>query len=66
MKHINHLLVTIVACAIAFSIQAQRTGEFMTVAAPEIPESINFCGDKVSFDRIDMAECLDRELTGTI
>lgn len=66
MKYINILLVTIVACATAFSTQAQRAGEFMTVAAPEIPASINFCGDHVSFDRIDMAERLDREMTSVI
>ena len=66
MKYINILLVTLVACATAFSTQAQRMGEFMPVAAPEIPESINFCGDHVSFDRIDMAERLDREMTSVI
>ncbi len=66
MKYINILLVTIVACATSFSTQAQRAGEFMTVAAPEIPASINFCGDHVSFDRIDMAERLDREMTSVI
>ena len=66
MKYINILLVTLIACVAAFSSQAQRTGEFMTVAAPVIPESINFCGDHVSFDRIDMAERLDREMTAVI
>ena len=66
MKYLNILFVAIVACATAFSINAQRVGEFMTVAAPEIPESINFCGDNVSFDRIDMAERLDREMTSVI
>lgn len=66
MKYINILLVTLVAWATAFSTQAQRVGEFMPVAAPEIPESINFCGDHVSFDRIDMAERLDREMTSVI
>jgi len=66
MKCLNILLVTIVACATAFSTQAQRVNDFMTVASPDIPESIKFCGDHVSFDRIDMAERLDRELTSVI
>ncbi|MBR6489693.1 MAG: transglycosylase SLT domain-containing protein, partial [Muribaculaceae bacterium] len=66
MKYINILLVTIVACATVFSIQAQRGVEFMTVASPDIPEAVNFCGDHVSFDRIDMAERIDREMTTVI
>lgn len=66
MKYLNILLVTIVVCATSFVTNAQRTGEFMTVASPDIPEAINFCGDHVSFDRIDMAERLDRELTSVI
>lgn len=66
MKYLNILLVTIVACATVFSAQARPEGEFMEVAVPEIPESITFCGDHVSFDRIDMAERLDREMTSVI
>ncbi|MBR5030450.1 MAG: lytic transglycosylase domain-containing protein [Muribaculaceae bacterium] len=64
MKYINILLVTIVACATTFSINAQH--DFMTVAAPDVPEAISFCGDHVSFDRIDMAERIDREMTTVI
>ncbi|MBQ5408987.1 MAG: lytic transglycosylase domain-containing protein, partial [Muribaculaceae bacterium] len=46
---------------------AQRLSDgFMTVASPDVPASINFCGDHISFDRIDMAERLDRELITTI
>lgn len=39
---------------------------FSTTASPDIPTSVNFAGEKVSFDRLDMAERLDRELTGII
>ena len=39
---------------------------FSTTASPDIPSSVTFAGEKVSFDRLDMAERLDRELTGVI
>ena len=39
---------------------------FSTTASPDIPMSVTFAGEKVSFDRLDMAERLDRELTGII
>ena len=61
------MLAIAIAGAVAMGVKAQRVGDgFMTVSAPDVPASINFCGDHVSFDRIDMAERLDRELTATI
>ena len=39
---------------------------FGVTASPDIPSSMVFAGEKVSFDRLDMAERLDRELTGII
>lgn len=36
---------------------------FAIVENPQIPTSMTFAGDKVDFDRIDMYERLDRELT---
>ena len=39
---------------------------FSATASPDIPMSVTFAGEKVSFDRLDMAERLDRELTGVI
>ena len=39
---------------------------FSTTASPDIPGSVTFAGEKISFDRLDMAERLDRELTGVI
>jgi hypothetical protein len=59
--------LTLLLCAAAFNAGAQRINDgFLSVTIPDVPQSINFCGDKVSFDRIDMAERLDRELTATI
>jgi len=39
---------------------------FSVTASPDIPMSVTFAGEKISFDRLDMAERLDRELTGII
>lgn len=39
---------------------------FSTTASPDIPTSVTFAGENVSFDRLDMAERLDRELTSVI
>ena len=39
---------------------------YAAVILPEMPISMMFCGDTIDFDRIDMAERLDRELTTTI
>lgn len=64
-KHI--FAIALFLCATVFYAGAQRVNDgYIAVTCPDIPQSINFCGDKVDFDRIDMAERLDRELTGTI
>ena len=64
-KHI--FAIALFVCATVFYAGAQRVNDgYIAVTCPDIPQSINFCGDKVDFDRIDMAERLDRELTGTI
>lgn len=39
---------------------------FNVTANPDIPSSITFAGEKLDFDRLDMAERLDRELTSII
>ena len=39
---------------------------FGVTASPDIPMSVTFAGEKISFDRLDMAERLDRELTSII
>ncbi len=64
-KHI--FAIALFVCATVFYAGAQRVNDgYIAVTCPDFPQSINFCGDKVDFDRIDMAERLDRELTGTI
>lgn len=68
MRITRHIFaIALFVCATAFYAGAQRVNDgYIAVTCPDIPQSINFCGDKVDFDRIDMAERLDRELTGTI
>lgn len=68
MKFSKHLLAIITIASLTSGMaMAQPSNEgFLPVTVPELPMSIDFCGDKISFDRIDMAERLDRELTGTI
>ncbi len=68
MTFLRNIIATSIVCMafVATNAQSYNNSQFMTVAAPDIPAEINFCGDKVSFDRIDMAERLDRELTATI
>ncbi len=44
----------------------QHGAVFTTTANPDIPSSINLCGDEISLDRLDMAERLDRELTAVV
>ncbi len=38
----------------------------LTVVVPEVPTSVSFAGKTISFDRVDMAERLDRELTAIV
>lgn len=68
MRITRHIFaIALFVCATVFYAGAQRVNDgYIAVTCPDIPQSINFCGDKVDFDRIDMAERLDRELTGTI
>ena len=69
-------LIGVMALMASVSMQAQLKREysqpqtsspvFGTTASPDIPTSVTFAGEKISFDRLDMAERLDRELTGII
>lgn len=43
--------------------QANSPAELPTVISPPIPKSLDFAGDHFDFDRTDMYERLDRELT---
>lgn len=49
-----------------YSKPSSESPVFSTTASPDIPMSVTFAGETVSFDRLDMAERLDRELTGVI
>ncbi len=60
---ISVIFLTSINC---FSSSQHKNEKYAVVSVPDIPESITFCGEKVHFDRIDMAERLDRELTTTI
>ena len=75
MKRI--ILMAVLLVASSTMVQAQlkpeysKTGKgaspvFSTIASPDIPMSVTFAGEKISFDRLDMAERLDRELTSVI
>ena len=76
MKKMILMAVLLVASATVAQAQLKReyskatTGSsspvFSTTASPDIPMSVTFAGEKVSFDRLDMAERLDRELTSII
>ena len=59
-KHIISIAIIIVTVISSF---AQETPKFSKVVNPSIPKSITFAGQKIDFDRIDMYERLDRELT---
>lgn len=71
------ILMAALLVASSFTMQGQLKREyskastgaspvFSTTASPDIPTTVTFAGEKVSFDRLDMAERLDRELTGII
>ena len=49
-----------------YSKTTEQSPVFGVTASPDIPASVTFAGETVSFDRLDMAERLDRELTGVI
>lgn len=58
---IRKLLLTIATTFGIFT--ATEAQHFQSVINPTIPQSIEFAGSTYSFDRIDMYERLDRELT---
>ena len=58
MKRIVFLMMV---AAVAVAGAAQQM-EFAPVVAPVVPQKVEFCGSEVNFDRLDMADRLDREL----
>ena len=74
MKKVIAMAVLVMAGTIVAQAQLKReysnmgstSPVFSVTASPDIPASVTFAGEKVSFDRLDMAERLDRELTSVI
>ena len=74
MKKVIAMAVLVMAGTIVAQAQLKREYSnmgstapvFSETASPDIPASVTFAGEKVSFDRLDMAERLDRELTSVI
>ena len=74
MKKVIAMAVLVMAGTIVAQAQLKReysnmgstSPVFSVTASPDIPASVTFAGEKVSFDRLDMAERLDRELTSII
>lgn len=70
--YIPALLIALTACASAatetesVATRGNEPAPFLNVPNPEIPQAIEFAGDKIDLDRVDMAERLDRELTSMI
>lgn len=70
-KILISLIIT--ACSITACASAEETGlhlstdetpvGFSPVISPQVPMEITFAGDRIEFDRADMFERLDRELT---
>lgn len=65
-KHIISFLISIALLQISFSVYAGHTNGFSNVINPDIPMEMEFAGQKISLDRYDMMERLDRELTSMI
>ena len=74
MKKILLMAVLLVASSATAPAQLKREYSkaataapvFGVTASPDIPASVTLAGETVSLDRLDMAERLDRELTGII
>lgn len=64
----KRFIPVLVAILTVFVSSAKENGDtpFLCVPNPNIPSSIKFNGEKISLDRVDMAERLDRELTSMI
>lgn len=64
-KAIAALIISV--CAPVAAIANDKTPAIaQTVINPEIPLSMQFCGQNINLDRVDMFERLDRELTSMV
>lgn len=59
----NTIISIAILLTVALSSVAQNTINFSKVVTPAVPESMTFAGQTIEFDRTDMYERLDRELT---
>lgn len=60
-------IVFLAASLITIDASCQRPQQqFAEVYSPDIPTSMTFCGNKIDFDRVDMYERLDRELSSVV
>lgn len=48
------------------AIDHPHTAVYPVTVIPDVPQLVAFAGDTISFDRIDMAERLDREMTSIV
>lgn len=66
-KNKTIILAALICGASLLPVEARKAGVssqiFSTVATPTIPKKVNFAGQNIDIDRIDMYERLDRELT---
>lgn len=58
------MAIVIATCNI--SAAANGGPHFSATVAPEVPREMTFCGEKINFERVDMYERMDRELTSVI
>lgn len=79
MKRYASLLLAVMALAATGDASAQLKPEYqlkpasstlspshLAITNPDVPSSMSFAGKTISFDRIDMAERMDRELTAIV
>lgn len=53
----------ILACTPTVACAHEKASSLQTVTNPDIPLTMRFCGQDVNFDRVDMFERMDREIT---
>jgi len=67
LRHITHAIIVATIFGVStLNVKATDNTKsvlFSRVENPDIPKSMNFAGQKIDFDRVDMYERLDRELT---
>lgn len=62
---LKYILCAMALCGCASELPAQSS-EYITVINPELPPSMQFAGETVNLDDVDLYERLDRELTSMV